>query len=60
MLYVFSLFFHQTSYINFHGKNIPKPQKHPDFDTKSPLQQNSFPTFGTKIQKMAAKLSFSY
>ena len=45
MLYYSSLVVHQTSYISLHGKNIPKPQKHPEFDTKSPLRQNSFHTF---------------
>ena len=60
MLYVFSLFFPQSLQINLHGKNIPKPQKHPEFDTKSPLQKISFHTLLTRIHKMAPKSSLSY
>ena len=60
MLYAFSLFFPQSLYINLHGKNIPKPQKHPEFDTKSPLRYNSFHTLLTGIHKIATKMAFTY
>jgi hypothetical protein len=39
MLNASALFFDQISYINLHGKNIPKPQKHPEFDFSGKIKQ---------------------